>query len=86
MPGSILGSSGTVLLCRALFHISPTACPMSRKLLSQKMGSKLGNREWKEASVLTALCPSQGLLGGGPLRQRLLTFGLVLGSLGQVWI
>lgn len=86
MTGSILGSSDTVLLCRALFHISPTTSPLSRNPLSQKMGSKLGTREWKEASVLAALFPSQGLLGGGPLGQHLLAFGLVLGSLGQVWI
>lgn len=50
------------------------------------MGSKLGDREQKEASVLVALFPSQELLGGGPLGQRLLTSDLVLGSLGQVWI
>lgn len=63
--------------------ISPTASPMSRNPLSQNMGSKLGKRE---VSVLVALFPSQGLLGGGPLGQRLLTSDLVLGSLGQVWI
>lgn len=59
---------------------------MTRNPLSQKMGSKLGDKEQKEASVLVALFPSQGLLGGGPLGQRLLTSDLVLGSLGQVWI